>query len=248
MKLIVLGSGTCVPSLNRNAPSNYLLIGNKQILVDCGSGTLLQLEKANLNYKEIDMICISHYHTDHISDLNALIWALNRTPGFDRKKDLILSGPVGFKKFYEAYIKPISKNPRPNTYNIIIKEINSKIEFDNFTIETYKTNHNDDSIAYKFSENKKTLVISGDTDYDENLIVFAKNSDVLILECSYPNDQKVAEHLISRECGEIANKANVKKLILSHLYPTSPEEIRLNETKEIFSNTILAEDLMIIEI
>jgi len=244
MILTILGSGTCVPSLKRNAPSNYLKIDDKQILIDCGSGTLLQLEKANLSYKEIDIVCISHYHTDHISDLNALIQALNWTPGFDREKDLILIGPVGFKKFYESYLKPISGTPRPDTYEIIIKEIDNKIEFDNFTIKSYKTNHNTDSIAYKFSEEEKSLVISGDTDFDENLIGFAENSDVLILECSYPNDQKVAGHLVSKECGEIAKKANVKKLVLSHLYPTSPEEIRLSETKEFFSNTILAEDLM----
>lgn len=248
MRLIVLGSGTCVPSLKRNSPSNYIRIGNVQLLVDCGSGTLLQLEKAKLNYKEIDMVCVSHYHVDHISDLNALIQALNWTPGFDRKKDLTLIGPAGFRTFYESYLKPISGVPRPDTYNIIVEEIDNKVKFDNFIIESYKTNHNDDSIAYKFYENNKVLVISGDTDYDENLIKFSENSDLLVLECSNPNDQKVAGHLVSRECGEIAKKANVKKLVLSHLYPTSPEEIRLKETKEIFPNTILAEDLMEIKI
>lgn len=248
MRLIILGSGTCVPSLKRNAPSNYIRIGDKQILIDCGAGTLLQLEKAKLSYKEIDIVCISHYHADHISDLDALIQALNWTPGFDRKKDLTLVGPVGFKKFYELYLKPTSGTPRPNTYNIIINEISNKIEFDNFTIEPYKTNHNNDSIAYKFSENGKVLVISGDTDYDENLVKFSKNSDVLIIECSFSNDQKVIGHLVSKECGEIAKKANVKKLVLSHLYPTTTEEMRLKETKEIFSNTILADDLIMIEI
>jgi len=56
MILTILGSGTCVPSLKRNSPSNYLKIDDKQILIDCGSGTLLQLEKANLSYKEIGFI------------------------------------------------------------------------------------------------------------------------------------------------------------------------------------------------
>lgn len=248
MEIIILGSGTCVPSLKRSAPSNYIKIDNKQILVDCGSGTLLQLEKAKLNYKEIDIVCISHYHTDHISDLKALIQALNWTPNFDRKKDLTLIGPVGFKDFYEAYLKPISGVPRPDTYNIIIKEIDNKIEFENFNIESYKTNHNNDSIAYKFSNMNKNLVISGDTDYDKNLIEFCKDSDILIIECSYSNEYKVSGHLISKECGEIAKKANVKKIILSHLYPTAKEEVRLKEAKQIFNNTILAEDLLTIDI
>jgi len=248
MKLTILGSGTCVPSLQRHSPSNHLKIDNKEILIDCGSGTLLQLEKAKLSYKEIDIVCISHYHTDHISDLTALIQALNWTPWFDRKKDLTLIGPLGFRKFYESYLKPISGTPRPNTYEIILKEIDNKITFNNFTIESYKTNHNADSIAYKFSKEEKSLVISGDTDFDKDLINFAKNSDVLILECSYPNNQKVAGHLVSKECGEIAKRANVKKLVLNHLYPIYSEETRLNETKEFFSNTILAEDLMNLDI
>jgi len=251
MILRILGSGTGVPSLKRSAPSNYIKIGNKQILVDCGSGTLLQLEKAGLTYREIDIVCISHYHADHISDLNALIQALKWTPGFVRKKDLILIGPKGFREFYKNCLKPISGSPRLNTFNIIIKEINKKINFKKFSIESYNTNHNDDSIAYKFIENDKTLVISGDTDYSEGLIKFAGNSDTFVVECSCSNNNKVVGHLISKECGEIAQKANVKKMILTHLHSTSSAPsgiVKLNETKKIFKNTILAKDLLEISI
>ena len=45
MRLVVLGSGTCVPSLERNAPGYLLEAGSKKLLIDCGSGTLLQLER-----------------------------------------------------------------------------------------------------------------------------------------------------------------------------------------------------------
>ena len=244
----MLGTGTCVPSLKRGAPSNYLKIQDKQILIDCGSGTLIQLEKAKLDYREIDIVCISHYHTDHISDLNALIQALNWTPGFDRKKDLVLIGPIGFKNFFETKLKPLSSTPRKDTHNIIIQGINNKVNFRNFAIESCHTKHTVESIAYKFTEENKILVISGDTDYDEGLIKFAKNSDVLVLECSYPNDEKVVGHLVSKECGEIAKKANVKKLFLTHLYPVLHEEVRLKETKEVFQKTYLAEDLITIKI
>lgn len=248
MKLKILGTGTCVPSLKRSAPSNYLRIDNKQILIDCGSGTLIQLEKARLTYREIDIIFISHYHSDHISDLNALIQALNHTPNFVRKKDLIIVGAAGFIEFYEKYIKTISGIFESNKYKIIVKEIKDKLKFDGFNVECCKTKHTDVSLAYKFIEGNKSLVISGDTDFDKNLIVFSKNCNVLVLECSYDNSGKVKGHLIPKECGRIAKKANVGKLILTHLYPTSPERVRLNETKEIFKNTILAEDLMDVKI
>ena len=106
MLLKILGSGTCVISLKRSSPANYLKIGEKEILVDCGPGTLTQLEKAGVSYKDIDMVFITHYHIDHISDLDALIWVY-KWEGLNRNKDLIVVGPVGFIKYYETYIKPL---------------------------------------------------------------------------------------------------------------------------------------------
>jgi len=248
MLLKILGSGTCVPSIKRSSPANYLKIGNTQILVDCGAGTLSQLSKAKLDYKTINMVCISHFHTDHISDLNALIQALNWTPKFNRKADLILVGSKGFKAFYNKYLKPISGSPRPNTYKIIVKEIGNKLSFKDFSIHSFKTKHNKESVAYKFVQDSKSLVISGDTDFDENLARFAKSSNVLVLECAFTNRDKEKGHLIPRECGQIAKLADTKKLILTHIYPLGSGEERLKEAKVVFSKTILAKDLMSINI
>ena len=146
------------------------------------------------------------------------------------------------------YIKPIVF-PKPfEQFNIITQEIEDKMIFDEFEVEVYKTLHTEESLAYKFIENRKILVISGDTDFDEGLIKFSKDADILILECSHANNIKIKGHFIPKECGEIANKANPKKLILTHFYPTSPERIRLKETQKIFKNTTLAEDLMNIQL
>lgn len=248
MELTILGSGTCVPTIERASPANYLEIGKTKILVDCGPGSMRQLAKAKLDYKSIDIVFFTHFHPDHISDLGAFIQALKWTPGFTRKKDLALAGPVGFKKFYESYVKPVSGVPRPHTFIIKIKEIKRKMIFENFTVESVKTIHNDESIAYKFTEKNRSLVISGDCDYDEKLSDLSNNADVLMLECSFPDNMKTKGHLTPKECGLIAQKANAKKLILTHLYPTSPEKIRLSQTKKVFKNTILAKDLMKIRI
>lgn len=248
MKLTILGSGTCVPAIKRGSPANYLEIGKMKILVDCGPGTLRQLKKAKLDYKDLDAVFLTHFHPDHILDLYMFIQVLNWPWGFNRKKDLVLVGPVGFKKFYESYLKPVAGSPRLNTYKIKIKEIKKKLNFKNFTVECVKTIHSNSSIAYKFTEKNKSLVISGDCDYDDKLATFSNNTDVLILECSYPDNMKGDGHLIPKECGLIAQKAKVKKLILTHFYPVSSEKIRLNQTKKIFKNTILAEDFMKIKI
>jgi ribonuclease BN (tRNA processing enzyme) len=201
--------------------------------------------KAKIDYKEIDFVFLTHFHPDHVSELRSFIQALDWTPNFNRKKDLILIGPVGFKEFYERTIK---SRPRPNTYKLKIKEIKKNLALEDLKVECVKTVHSDESVGYKFTEKTKSIIITGDCDYDDNLIKFSKNSNLLLIECSFPNDQKVKGHLVSKECGEIAKKAGVKKLVLTHLYPTSPEIVRLNETKKIFRNTILAKDLLTIDI
>jgi len=243
VKLTVLGSGTCVPSLKRNAPGYLLEIKDKKILVDCGGGSLLQLERIKEGlYKEIDYVFITHTHADHITDVNPLIQALKWTPGFERKKDLVLVGPKGFDNFRQG------STLEGDTFQIRIMEIDGELEFDGFKVESAKTIHSDDSIAYKFSAEGKSVVFSGDCDYDEGIIKLSEDADLLIIECSYSDNEKVAGHLTSSECGEIAKRSKVKKLILSHLYPTSPGRKRLEECKKIFSKVSLAHDLMEIEI
>ena len=247
MKLTILGSGTCVPSLKRSSPANFLKIKKHNIFVDCGSGTLKQLIKIKESYKDIDYVFLTHFHTDHISDLNALIQALNWTPRFTRKKDLILVGPVGLKKYCaKRYIKT---DTEPSTFKIKIKEIRKGLKFDGFNVEAVKTVHSKESIAYKFKEKNKSLVITGDCDYNENLVRFSKNSDILLIECSFANNMKEVGHLTSKECAEIAKKADVKKLVLTHLYPpVSTEKKRFDYVKKRFKKTILAKDLMKVEV
>lgn len=243
MLLKILGSGTCAISLKRSSPSNYLRIGDKQALVDCGPGTLLQMEKAGLACKDIDMVFLTHFHADHISDLNALVWAY-KWGGFNRSKDLHIIGPPGLKRFFDAYIKPLVWDPPAKEFNVVINEITGLLDFKNFSVESCKTPHTEESIAYKFSENARTLVISGDTDYSDMLVQFATGCNVLMLECSFGDSIQCIGHLTPEKCGKIAEKGAVEKLIITHLYPVSSDVERLKAVKRIFKNTVLAEDLM----
>ncbi len=246
MQLTILGSGTCVPSLKRSAPANYLKISGKEVLVDIGPGTLQQMIRAGINYQDIDCVFLSHFHADHVGELRSFVQAMNWTPKFIRKKDLTIIGPVGLKEFYQ---RTIGSKPLPDTYEMELMEIEDSLTIGGFEVKALKTIHDTDGgTAYRFIEESKSIVITGDADFDEQLIEFSKDADLLLAECSFPNEEKVEGHMIPKECGEIAKRAEVGKLIINHLYPGSPEKIRLEQTKEIFENTILAEDLLVIEI
>ncbi len=248
MKLIVLGSGTCVPSLKRNAPGYYLEAKDCKILIDCGSGTLLQLERAGKSYKNIDAVFITHKHPDHFADLMPLIHALRATPKFKRRKDLFLVGPGGFSEYYDKAI--VSVMGRPRDFSIHIIEIEDKLDLEPFHVFSTKTVHSEDSIAYRFEEEGKSVIITGDADYDQGIIELSKNADLLIIDCSFPDSMKTQGHLSSKECGLVAKKAGVKRLLLSHLYPADiPDIDRVKECREIFKGDVsLAEDIMEIEI
>lgn len=248
MKLIVLGSGTCVPSLKRNAPGYFLEAKGRRILVDCGSGTLLQLEKAGQSYKDINAVFITHRHPDHFADLMPLIHALLATPGFKRNKELSIITPVGFKEYYDRAVAPVFGSRHGFTIRII--EINDKLDFEPFHIIAAKTIHSNDSLAYRFEFENKSVVFTGDTDYDQAIISLSQNADLLVADCSFPDLMKASGHLSAKECGLVAEKAGVRRLLLSHLYPAeAPDSYRVIESRETFGgDVVLAEDLMEIDI
>jgi len=244
MRLIVLGSGTCVPSLKRNAPGYYLEAGETRLLVDCGSGTLLQLERAGKSYKDIDAVFITHLHPDHFSDLMPLIQALLATPGFKRKKDLIITGPKGLRQYYDLAIASIIG--KPEAFSVVVQEIEDSLVLEPFVITAMSTVHSDGSVAYRFEEGGRALVYTGDAAYDEGLIDISRGADLMVIDASYPEAMKVKNHLTIRECGLVAGRAGVKRLLLSHLYPVDvSDQERLRECSEVFTGDVsLAHDLM----
>jgi ribonuclease BN (tRNA processing enzyme) len=76
-------------------------------------------------------------------------------------------------------------------------------------------------------------------------VELAKGSDLLILECSFPDDEAIAGHLTPSEAGDIAARAGAKKLVLTHFYPEIlTTDIQAQCRKTYQGNLVLATDLM----
>jgi len=107
-------------------------------------------------------------------------------------------------------------------------------------------------VTYKEKGKKITIIL--DTELTDNCYKAAENADLLIAEATYSEqDKELAKenkHLTASQAAEIAKKAKVKKLILTHISQRyqSNEKILLEEARKIFKNTELSEDLMKIEI
>ncbi|MEO5332854.1 MAG: MBL fold metallo-hydrolase [Magnetococcus sp. YQC-5] len=244
MKGIILGSGTGVPSLRRNAPGYWLEIKGHQFLVDCGSGILLQLERVGKSFQNLDAIFITHTHADHIGDLIPFVHAL-RLPGMHRDKPLTLYGPPGFVEFFERIVVPVSAPPTDFPFRV--QEVAPIQALDGVLLKSCATPHSDRFAcrAYRFEYQGLSVVFSGDTDFHPDLVTFCRAADVLFLECSSLDAGKVDGHLSAGLCGKIAEMAGVKRLILTHFYPIDgPDSLFFDECRSHFSGVLeLAIDL-----
>jgi len=90
------------------------------------------------------------------------------------------------------------------------------------------------------------LVVVGDAGKTENLIEICRDADALVIESTYlDEDAELAgqfSHLTARQAAELAIKAGVKKLILTHISRRYREKDVLKEAQAIFPNSVVARD------
>jgi ribonuclease Z len=126
------------------------------------------------------------------------------------------------------------------------------------TITAFEVDHRPvvPAFGYRFDSAGKSLVISGDTRPSENLVKHARGADILIHEVYLPehfdkHDSAVvaarlkAYHTSADEVGRIAQKAQVKLLVLTHVIPTDGEAEILKRVEKSFNGKIIVgQDLM----
>ncbi len=249
-ELIILGSGTGIPSLRRASPGLVLMSENSRVLVDSGPGTLRRMLEVGITYRDIDLLLYTHTHPDHISELVPILFAC-RYGDLPRQKDLVGLGGPGFKDYFDALKKLYWPWIEPPSYHLAIKETSqTPFLFDKLKIFSKPMTHMPESVGYRIEfEDGRSLVISGDTDYCRNIIDLAFEVDLLVIECSFPDGNKIEGHLTPALAGRVGAESRCKKLLLTHLYPICDRFDMLKQCERVFKGEIiLGEDLMTISI
>lgn len=218
MELVILGSGTSVPVPDRALPGYALRAGGLTLLLDGGAGTGRQLAKAGIPLAELDAICYTHRHLDHVSELPQLLFTLH-IPRFGREKPLTIVGPPGFRAYVEA-LQRLSAPWLDAPYGLEVRELlDDALTIGDLRIEAREVRHVTPSVAYRLTRGGRTLAYSGDTAECPEIVEAGRGADLFLLECAQPDEDPVDIHLTPTQCGRIGAAAAPRRLVLTHFYP-----------------------------
>ncbi len=248
MLITIIGSGTCVPSARRSSPGCILQTDTTTVLLDSGPGTLRQLIKAGISPLDIDCIAYSHFHLDHTADMMPFLFSSKYAPGFIRERDIAVIGPPGIKNLFDKLAEAYGPWSRPERFAVHWIELSdASCELGEITVRAAETRHADPSIALRVDSRtaNTSFVYSGDTDYTPALVELARDADLALFECSFPDARKVEGHLTPTLAGKIASEAGCRKLVLTHMYPQCDDDDLLAPVKAAYAGeAVIAEDLM----
>lgn len=218
MRVTILGTSAGIPIPGRAQSGVLVELKETNILMDCGMGVPLRLVESGHQPKDIDLICLTHEHLDHIQDVPALIKS-SRLTGLEKSFEFIV--PTGLSKKLIKIWKSLEEYEK---MKVCFKEIDPGEEVNkSFKIETFNTSHTDMSIGYKILKDDKSIIYTGDTAPCEELRRSIEGADLLIHELS--KKQESEGHTSPESLIPTIQKLNIGELILTHFYPEVESEI-----------------------
>jgi ribonuclease BN (tRNA processing enzyme) len=247
-RLVLLGTaGGPTPKSGRAAPAQAIVAGDRIYLVDCGDGVARQLALARLPMRDLHAVFITHQHSDHNAGYGPL-FLLGWAGGIERPVHAF--GPPPLEKMtrllLEAYEFDITlrmkDEGRPPLAPLIRpREITRGGEIfadDRVRVTAALNDHPpiEHSFAYRFDTADRSIVISGDTAYSDNVARLAKGADILVHEVVHrpfwerpdaPQTAAIRRHIVAshtdaEDLGRLATAAGVKTLVLTHFVPSEP--------------------------
>ena len=247
MQFVVLGSGTSVFHRQRASAAFWLQTGAGSLLLDCSADAPHRMAEENLDWANLDAIWISHLHLDHCGGLAPFLFGLKHAPQTrSRAKPLKIFACAGVEKLLraidESHRYKLFKLPFP----LEITELSDTSPAQTFEIlgmeaEVLPTPHRPESLALRLTDKSgTTLVYTSDTGFAEEIATFARGADLLILECSFYRNKPVQTHLELVDAMRIAQVAEPRRVLLTHLYPEWDGIDLESEAKKLWSGETMA--------
>ena len=254
MRLTTLGTGTAAPSPTRVSAGHLVDVGSTHLLMDCGSGVAHRLAAIGADWMGITHLALTHFHADHVLDMPTLLiaWRWGAIP--PRTAPLEIIGPEGTARLIESFASIFGDLVGHPDFPTSVREMapSDTIELGNgVQLESRPVPHTTESIAYCVRGGGRRLVYTGDTGYDEGLAGWesAHGCDLLLAECSLPDDMAIATHLSPSRCAALAAALEPARLVLTHFYPpVEAVDVRATIQTRYAGPVVLASDGWAIDI
>lgn len=223
MKLTIVGSGTAAPEAERAASAFYLDAAGQRVLVDCGPGAVHNLARFGLPWHRIDHLVITHFHNDHTGDIPALLFGLKWGIAESRFRPFHVWAPAGFDLRRRAMADAFGDHVLDPGFPVHVHEIGPGVvarPAPGLELAAARTPHTEESLAFRFRDARgATLGVTGDTGPSPELARFLAGVDLLLAECSLPDDEALDTHLTPTSLAVMAGAAAPGRLVVTHVYP-----------------------------
>jgi len=259
---VVCGSRSPINDPNRAEACILVQAGDKIFIFDTGDGSIQNLNNWNTPWDRFEAVFYTHLHSDHISDIGEL--HMDTWIGGQRDSKLKVYGPKGVQMLTDgtelAYTKDyIFRNEHHgdelaplNVVGFDTQTIDLEnpilINDGNLKITAYSVSHDpvDPALGYRIDYKGRSISISGDTTYDQNLVKNSKNVDVLfhesmsleLLDIINKQAKRIGNvvadivtidildyHTPILDVVKAANEANVKHLVFYHHLPAPRNQL-----------------------
>lgn len=253
------GNTTCIEISYHKDEKRHALI------LDAGTGIRnlgKDLKKNNHQSSEDLFIAFTHFHWDHIQGFPFF------QPAFDLEQRIHIiamgrdRGLSNLREIFETQMQeryfPVQLDNMGANFDFVMPEERTSV-FNGTTMTARRHQHPGGAYSYRFERNGKKIVICTDIEHGEEIdsmtVQFAKDADLLIHDAQYTEDELKSRrgwgHSSFKQAVEVAQRANVKALAITHHDPDHDDAFLRNMEKvcqEVFPNTILAREKMEIEV
>jgi ribonuclease Z len=261
-RVTLLGTGSPIPLPDRFGPATLAEVGGQKFLFDAGRGVTIRLWQRRIPYRSVDVLFLTHFHSDHVSGIPDL-WLTGWLGGpFGRRATPFrVIGPVGTKELTDnlerAYgadirIRIADEGYPPEGIRIAAEEFGAEgvvYEKSGVKVTAFSVDHGEKikpSYGYRIDYDGRSAVISGDTRFDENLIRHAMGIDLLVHEVAAARPELmtnpqvkrvIGHHTTPQEAGTVFSRARPKLAVFTHLVMIARDKVAPLTVDELIAQT-----------
>jgi ribonuclease BN (tRNA processing enzyme) len=181
------------------------------------------LARYGIAWQELSHVVISHWHNDHVGDLPALLFALRHGLPAPRTRPLTVVGPIGMASLLERMAAAFGDHVLDPGFELRVVETAEGRRYEDrdagFTLVPHPAAHTPESLAYRVEGDWGTVGYTGDSGPSAALAEFLSGCDVLVAECTLPDDMATGTHLSPSSLAALASVASPALLVIVHVTP-----------------------------